>query len=513
MALQTLRRAANYAALASSALRLQRADDEQVRQRMRQHLIQRMGRLRGLPQKLGQMLSFSHDESGAAQQYETLQQGAEPLPLESLLPSLEQAWQRPMEEVVAQIDPRGLAASLGQVHQAVLQDGRQVAIKIQYPGIRQAAVADLRMLGWLSLPVGNLRRGFDLAGYRQVIMEDLDRELDYQAEAATQRHFSALAATDRFLIVPTVIDPLSAGNVLVTDWETGDTWQQVQAEWSSEEQRQLSRELVRWFLQGLFQHGILHADLHPGNVRFRRTAEGPRLVLYDYGCVYRPAREQAIALAALIRATGRQEASPWPLMMKLGFNAEYLEPLADRLPAVCQLLFEPMTANHPYCVGQWRLSERLADVLGDERWNFRMAGPPEIILLLRAFHGIRYYLQAMNQPVAWQPIVEWHLSRLQDEMNRLPLPMANEPRHDFGSLARFLKIRVSEGAQTKACVTSRAGSIDHLEELIDDRVLEQIRQQGINLAEVVAKVRRHGYLPGPVFQLRDNHKQVQVWLE
>ena len=229
MAVKTLQRFAGYAGLARDAYKLNRSDDQQVRRQVRRHLIQRMGKLRGLPQKLGQLLSVSHNDEEAAEDYALLQEKAEPLPLEIISPILEKAWGKPLENVLAEIDPIGLAASLGQVHRARTLEGADVAIKVQYPDIREKVVADLSMLGWLSLPIGNLHRGFDLTQYRQVILEDIDRELDYKQEARSQQDFCRWADESSFLIVPQVISSLICENVLVTQLEDGDTWNECRS--------------------------------------------------------------------------------------------------------------------------------------------------------------------------------------------------------------------------------------------------------------------------------------------
>ncbi len=232
-----------------------------------------MGRMRGLPQKLGQMLSFSlgHEEQ-AVDQYATLQQGAEPLALEVVRPVMEAAWGCPLEDVLSDIDPAAYAASLGQVHRTTLRDGRAVAIKVQYPGIRDTVMADLKMLGWLGTPFGNLRQGFDLTAYRETILHDLERELDYECEAKQQRAFAAWAAYDQFLIVPSVIDHLSTANVLVTEWQEGDHWNDVCANWNDTQKRSLANVMLQFFLGGIFQHGRMQADWHPETSVFVLTA-------------------------------------------------------------------------------------------------------------------------------------------------------------------------------------------------------------------------------------------------
>ena len=518
MALKTLSRTVAYAGLAKDAYRLRRADNETVRSQARRHLIERMGKLRGLPQKLGQMMSFSHSREDkdplAAADFAALQESAEPLPLSQVQPVIEQAWQRPLSDVLAEIDPHAHAASLGQVHRARTADGRDVAVKVQYPGIGDSIQTDLKLLGWLSAPVGNLRRGFDLTAYRQVILDDLQEELDYRREADHQRRFGRWADDDPRLAVPGVVDELSTERVLVTDWQTGDTWGQVKADWTDLEKRKLATALLGLFLDGLFGRGMMHADLHPGNLRFRRLADGSAQVLmYDFGCVYYPENDDRLALLRLIRAAMRRDEPPWPLFLKLGFDKEFLEPLADKLPALCRVLFEPFCVEYPYDPADWRLALRVSDILDDDRWNFRIAGPASMIFLLRAFHGLAYYLEGLRTPVMWHRAIRPLIDRFEADMNRLDLPPADERHRDFGSLAKYLKIRVREAGRTKVELTSYAAGIDDLDGLLDDDLKRRIAAQHIDLSAVVTQIRRRGYTPGPVFEMTEGNKEVAVWLQ
>ena len=523
MTTTSLRRIAAYAGLALDAWRLRRSDEEQVQRQARRHLIERMGKLRGLPQKLGQMLSFTADEDslGAAADYSLLQQQAEPLQFDAIEPLLEAAWGRPVDDVLADMDHHAAAASLGQVHRATLHDGRQVAVKVQYPGIRDAVTTDIKLLGWLSAPLGNLRHGFDLNKYRQAILEDLQRELDYRQEARWQHAFAVWAdepigrstSVQPFLIVPRPVDVLCTDTVLVSQWRDGDTWETVREQWSESQRRELATNLLRFFFVGLFQRAMLHADWHPGNVRFRRDAGSVQLVLYDYGCVYQPTDIERLALLRLIRATAQRNESPYPLFLKLGFQEQFLEPLAAKLPALCQVLFEPFCAQYPYDVAQWRLSERVADVLGEDRWNFRIAGPPALVFLLRSLHGLSTYLHGLRTPVFWSRAIEPCLAALHEEMNGLELDQPQGRANDLSSLARYLKIRVRENGSTKVELTGYSMGIDDLEELLGEELAAKIRDRGIDLSAIVSDVRRRGYSPGRVFELEEGTKHVAVWLE
>jgi predicted unusual protein kinase regulating ubiquinone biosynthesis (AarF/ABC1/UbiB family) len=388
-----------------------------------------------------------------------------------------------------------------------------VAIKVQYPGIREAVHLDLKLLGWLSVPVGDLRRGFDLSGYREVILNDIERELDYRQEAEFQRAFCRWADDNPFLAVPKLVDELCTSNVLVSQWEEGDHWRDVQKSWNPREQDELGNRLTEFFHQGLFQRGLLHADWHPGNLRFRRTDFGVQLLLYDFGCVYQPSDEDRFTLLRLIRAACRQDESPYPLFLRLGFRDDYLQPMCKKVPALCKVLFEPYGAEFPYDLRNWQLGERFGDILGDDRWNFRIAGPPALIFLLRAFQGLLVYVKQLQARTEWNQIVRPLFEQFVDPLQKLQLPPNSQQANDFGALAQHLKIRVQENGQTKVQVTFRASVIENLETLIEDEIKERIERQGVKLNQLVADVRRRCYAPGSVFQLTDGAKEVSVWLE
>jgi hypothetical protein len=184
-----------------------------------------------------------------------------------------------------------------------------------------------------------------------------------------------------------------------------------------------------------------------------------------------------------------------------------------KLPALCKLLFEPFCVEYPYDAAHWRLGERVSDLLGNDRWNFRIAGPAGMILLLRAFQGLVYYLSRLEAPIFWNDAFKPHVAQFKNEAAALRLPREETRRADFSTLARYLKIRVTEHGRTKVELTCYASGIDDLDELLDADLRHRIASQNINLATVVADVRRRGYRPGPVFKLDEGIKQVDVWLE
>jgi predicted unusual protein kinase regulating ubiquinone biosynthesis (AarF/ABC1/UbiB family) len=473
-----------------------------------------MGKLRGLPQKIGQMLSMSADDV-KAEAFAPLTDHAEPLALADIEAILREEWGRDPRQIYSFVEPIGLAASLGQVHRAHLRDGREVAIKVQYPGIRQAVMNDLKMLGWLSAPVGDLRRGFDLTGYRQEILRDLEAELDYRVEAENQARFGSIGRELPGWIIPELIPAHCTQRVLVSRWVVGDRIEEAAA-WPQLQRDQLAAALVRGFFNLLFGHGLIHADPHPGNYRFTQTKAGPAIVLYDYGSVMTLESDEVASLLKLIEMTDQKQGDPLGLMLSLGFRGELLKPMRSKLPALCAAMLEPFCIEAKYDLSRWRRSERIADILGDDRWNFRMSGPPNFIFVMRAFRGLTYYLEKLDSPVSWgialRPYLAMHRQALDEWRSDVPV---EEPAAGFAGMAKLLKIRVTEHGATKVALTFQSDAVDDLDELMDEDLKKRVQSQGIDVAAIVRRVRQSAFVPQELFAIpeTDGQRAVRVWLE
>ncbi len=513
MAESVLSRTLGYADLALRARTLRRSTDHEVAARARDLLVERMGKLRGLPQKMGQMLSMGGDDSRAAD-FDRLTDRAEPLPFEEIEPILREAWSSEVSDVVQSIDTHGIAASLGQVHRATLKDGRDVAVKVQYPGIRKAAMRDLKMLGWLSAPVGDLRRGFDMHGYRAEVLRDLEEELDYRIEAAHQIRFAEAARGTPGWIVPEVIDSLSTDRVLVTTWIDGERIAAA-AERSLEQRQSLATTIINGLFANLFSTGFIHADPHAGNYRFEFSRMSPRVVLLDYGSMFELPIQNRLLILKLIQMTMTGCGDPFKPLIALGFNRDLLEPIREKLAAVCGTIFEPFTNPGRFDVRQWNRRERIADILGDDKWNFRMSGPPWLLFVMRVFHGLTYYLDKLDAPVSWSIAIRRHLNANASALDAIDATPEPEVAGAFEHQARHLRIRVTERGREKVLLRFPARSVDNLHELMDDDLQARIREQGYNIDSIVKTVRRSAYQPQTLIRLSDaaTEKAINVWLE
>ncbi|MDH4122344.1 MAG: AarF/ABC1/UbiB kinase family protein [Deltaproteobacteria bacterium] len=501
--------------MARAAVKLSRAQEQTVADNAARYLAESLGELRGLPQKMGQILSMS--ASPERQPFRPLQEGPAPLDLAVVESVLEAEWGCPPKQILAELEPMGRGASLGQVHRGRLVSGETVAVKVQYPGIAQAVENDLRMMGWLMAPMGSRGKGFDIAGYRRVVTEDLQNELDYLTEADNQHQMAMLGGYLPGLIVPRVFGQHSTRQVLVTAWEDGVSLEEA-AQWSKKDRNEAGRLLLRVVLETLFRHGLVQADLHPGNFRFRRGG-ALELVVYDFGCVWRPSKDTRLTLLRLIAQAAENpdgssgSGDPYPLYVKLGFDPAYLEPMAHRLAPLTRVLFEPFLTPGGYPLAVWNLGERVGDILQDDRWNFRVAAPADLIFVMRVFHGLTHALNTLGAEVPWKFLLDPILLDFQGEMAALPLPVPEDPQRGYGAMARYLVAQVKEDGQVKVKITSPVQSLDGLKEMLDEDIMVKIRQQGTDIDVLIRQARQNGYRPQPIFHLTDGPKEVTVWLE
>ena len=144
-----------------------------------------------------------------------------------------------------------------------------------------------------------------------------------------------------------------------------------------------------------------------------------------------------------------------------------------------------------------------------------MAGPAGLILLLRAFRGVLYYLERLDQPVSWGLTMQPILDRHAEAIRSLSIPAPTTRLGTFESLAKHLRLTVTESGTTKVSITLPASAIDELESLMDEDTLARIRDRDIDLPEIVRCVRRSGYAPAEIFTFEDAGiaRTIRVWME
>ena len=262
--------------------------EEQFAVRTATDVARELGNMKGAIMKLGQMVSFIADglPPEAQEALARLQQDVPPM-----APSLaERVIREELGESPSRLfldwDPEPVAAaSIGQVHRAVLPDGREVAVKVQYPGVDKAIQHDLDNAEFLyGLFSSVALRNLDVRSLVDELRARMRDELDYRIEAACQQQFASRYAGHPFIRVPGVVQQLSSRRVLTSDWVEGIGWTEFE-ETAGDDDRQRAAEVVFRFAQGsVHRHRVFNGDPHPGNYRFH--ADG-NVTFLDFGLVKR----------------------------------------------------------------------------------------------------------------------------------------------------------------------------------------------------------------------------------
>jgi predicted unusual protein kinase regulating ubiquinone biosynthesis (AarF/ABC1/UbiB family) len=261
----------------------------ELQQRTAEQVFRVLGELKGGAMKFGQALSvfesaLPEELVGPYRQTLTrLQDAAPPMPAAMvhgvLAEDLGRRWRRRFRSFD---DVPAAAASIGQVHRAVWADGRDVAVKVQYPGAGDALRADLNQIARLGRVFGSWVPGLDVGPLVDELRDRVSEEVDYRREAQAQDGFAAAFADDPDVVVPSLVH--GGERVLVSTWLEGTPLSQLIAAGSQAERDRAGLRYVRFLFSGPARAGLLHADPHPGN--YRIVPDG-RLGVLDFGLVAR----------------------------------------------------------------------------------------------------------------------------------------------------------------------------------------------------------------------------------
>jgi predicted unusual protein kinase regulating ubiquinone biosynthesis (AarF/ABC1/UbiB family) len=358
-----------------------------------------LGDLKGAAMKVGQMASTAADllPPEVAEALATLQKQAPPMEWEVISEQVEAELGQPPELLFARFDHEAFAAaSIGQVHRAATDDGREVVVKVQYPGVGDAVDSDLAAvrramrLGRLATDKEALDATFD------ELRDRLEEELDYCNESENLRRFAARHDED-WLVIPSVVAERSSGRILTLTYEPGEDLLEAKT-WPQADRDRLGARLVSILLRQLFEFGEVHGDWHPGNFGFRRDGT---IVLYDWGCVraYAPAIQVALRDVAL-SARDRDATLADDAWIRIGVRRpDRPSPGPEVYGPLLAFLGEPLRAR-PYDFGADRLTEEmmeLAPSLVRHATAFRPG--PEIAIIKRVVAGLMDLLKALGARV------------------------------------------------------------------------------------------------------------------
>jgi predicted unusual protein kinase regulating ubiquinone biosynthesis (AarF/ABC1/UbiB family) len=396
-----------------------------------------LGQMKGAAMKVGQVASFIDTGAFPPEFQERIQaklaelrDAAPRVPFEKMRKVMEDDLGERLEDVFFDFgDEAVAAASIGQVYRARLRDGRDVAVKVQYPGVANAVRADLQNLGLIMRVARRIAPGMDAKAMTAEIRERLTDELDYEHEAQQHRAFARSWRNHPFIYIPGVVTELCTERVLVTEWVDGIGFEEVR-ELDAPTRDRFGEIVFRFFFGSLHRNGHFSGDPHPGN--YRLMPDG-RVAFIDFGMTKRVSRADLDAEVAAIGAAMDGDAEE--LHRRLGAMG-FFDPADSQVTP--QAVFEPF-----HDVTAWYIEDREVTIdrelvsrvlidFGDPRsrhWQLmkRETMPPQAMLARRMEALTLGVLGQLGATANWHRIArEW----LFDEPPSTELGALEHPFHE-----------------------------------------------------------------------------------
>jgi predicted unusual protein kinase regulating ubiquinone biosynthesis (AarF/ABC1/UbiB family) len=370
-----------------------------------------LGDMKGAAMKVGQLASFY--EFAAPGEYLStykdaltmLQNSAPPMDPEASKQVVLEEFGQPVEELFASFDERAIAAaSIGQVHKAVLHSGETVAVKVQYPGVDKAIRSDLKNISAMTKLSVAIAPNLDPKEVASEVRDRVMEELDYRREAANQAKFAQMFDGHPFIAVPGVHPDLCRTRVIVQEFVEGNSFLEA-FEWPQAERDRLGEILFRFFFGCLARFLLFSADPHPGNYLL---VEDGRVAFLDYGLVRAidPGTQQLMsemtrALIADDRETGRDALEGLGILTRK-------TPDIEAVWSHMRMLNTPILEDEPLKIDRPMVQEIAAagfDPRSPAFQTLRKVGVPGVILTLnRMSFGLLSMLARLEATANWQAI-------------------------------------------------------------------------------------------------------------
>jgi predicted unusual protein kinase regulating ubiquinone biosynthesis (AarF/ABC1/UbiB family) len=369
-----------------------------------------LGRMRGAAMKLGQMLSM---DTGLVLPPEmtavmaALRADAPHMPPKQLQRVLDAEWGAGWYGRFARFDVRPFAAaSIGQVHRATTRDGRELAIKVQYPGVRASIDSDIDNVAALLRLPGLLPREMDLAPMLAEAKRQLHHEADYASEARHLVAFGSLLAGDAAFRLPELDAALSTPQVLAMSYVPSDPIDAL-ADAPQALRDRVAGDLIDLVLRELFEFRLMQTDPNIANYRFDPGAQ--RVVLLDFGAAMAIDRVLSDDFRHLLNvALDGEGAAIRDAMLRIGYFGPATAPHHQALiMEMFDAAMAPLRQETPFDFGRSDLIETLRDMglgMGAER-ELTHVPPPATLFLHRKIGGIYLLAARLRARVALRPIV------------------------------------------------------------------------------------------------------------
>ncbi|WP_370280820.1 ABC1 kinase family protein [Pontibacterium sp.] len=377
-------------------------------------LTNRLSEMRGAAMKVGQLLSMEAGDylpPELTQVLAALRESATPMPRGQVELAMQNAWGRGWEAQFEHFTYQPIAAaSIGQVHEAATYDGRKLALKIQYPGVRKSIDSDVDNVSALFRFLRLIPQDYDIEPLLAEAKQQLHLEADYHAEAASIEAYRQCIGADTGFELPKVDISRTTPELLTMSFVSGVPIETLE-DAPVRHRNQIATRLVALVLREVFQWGLVQIDPHFGNYRYQ--TEEDRIGLLDFGATRRYTPEFIASLRRLVNAARQGNiAGIEDLAVELG----YLRPdeAAPYRQGLCEMLYavaEPLRQQGPFDFGHSDLSKRVAEHAISLRLHQRYLHfpPTDLLFLHRKFGGTYLLCARLKAEVDVNRLVEPYL--------------------------------------------------------------------------------------------------------
>ena len=368
-----------------------------------------MGNMKGVSMKVGQIMSLMGGAlpEGVADRLAGLQAAAPPMSPELVREVFIQDFGRPPERLFRRFEERPFAAaSIGQVHRAQLPDRTEVAVKVQYPGVKEAIAADLANLGTVFGLAAVAARGFDPGPVVEDLRRGISAELDYELEAARQQRFQHIFEGHPFVRIPRVYPELGSRRVLVQEFITGRPFISAR-ERPAVERNRIAEIIFRFTFGCMHRHGLFQADPHAGNYLL---LDDGKVAFLDFGCIAEFAPSLLAQINSVVHGVIVGDFEQWRRGMEaIGYVPPGVELTTDQLWEQMRVYYsfilkDGVTFTPELSAAMVRQNLTLTGDVG--RVNRLLNIPAGVIFIQRITFGFTGLMASIQPSGPWRSITE-----------------------------------------------------------------------------------------------------------
>jgi predicted unusual protein kinase regulating ubiquinone biosynthesis (AarF/ABC1/UbiB family) len=396
-------------------------------------ILEMLGTMKGAAMKVGQIASFvdldlpPEVQTTYHEALAELRSAAPPVDSDAIARVIADEFGAPPEDVFATWDPVPVAsASIGQVHRAVLPDGREVAVKVQYPGVAEAVESDLANVETFAPMARLISPNLQVRPLMEEMRHRLIDELDYQKEAQHQQGFHDRYDGHPFIRVPEVMHDWCRPRVLTTGFVHGRSFEQMITTTDDAERQRFGEIIYRFVFGSIHRFRLFNADPHPGNYLF---PDDGSVVFLDFGSVKTFRRATRTHIREQIQAIIAGDVDG---MMAAMSDAGFLPPQYKPDPALLMAWFrtfnQPIIEDREYTYTP-EFAREVIRTTTDPRAGYvemlrKLNLPPDYLLLNRIQWGVNSILGRLRATANWHRITRefWFGDEPATELGRQERP-------------------------------------------------------------------------------------------